>query len=214
MSGSGRIRSVSGTGPALTPKLAVLSRVESCLDGGMRSSVAKHKALQSVVNSFVASFTSLMNYSGNDYVMGHILTAARETGKARLDVDLLSGHIEPEEFRRNPIVSSVAYRCADFPKLVERSGSDPAFVATATMSIEFDIETEQPVRHAPHLRQSPFVCTVAVTDDRGRTYQAVRKDWWYPEGVHKVTSRFIPRPPGEPPARWRSRLLRFFKRFT
>lgn len=176
--------------------------------------MAKHKTLQSVVNSFADSFTSLMNYSGDDYVMGHILTAARETGKARLDVDLLSGQIEPEDFLRDPIVSSMAYRCADFPKLVERNGSDPAYVATANMTIELDIETEQPVPHARHLRQSPFVCTVALTDDRGRIYQAVRKDWWYPEEVHNVTSTFIPRPPSEDPAGLRSRLLRFLKRFT
>ena len=180
----------------------------------MRSSVAKHKTLQSVVNSFADSFTSLMNYSDNDYVMGHILTVARETGKPRLDVDLLSGHIEPEEFLRDPIVSSIAYRCADFPKLVERSESDPGFVANANMMIEFDLETEQPVPHARHLRQSPFVCTVTVTDDRGRTYQAVRKDWWYPEDIHKVTSKFLPAPPSEGPRglRLRLRFLQFFKR--
>ncbi len=139
--------------------------------------MAKHKTLQSVVNSFADSFTSLMNYSNNDYVMGHILTAARETGKTRLDVDVLTGQVVPEEFLRDPIVSSVGRHCADFPRLVERSGSDPNFVATAHMTIEFDTQTERPVPHAPHLKQSPFVWRVALTDDRGRTYEAVRKDW-------------------------------------
>ncbi len=116
--------------------------------------------------------------------MGHILAAARDTGKTRLDVDLLSGHTEPEEFLRDPIVESIAYRCADFSNLIKRSESDPGFVTTAHMRIEFDIATEQSVSHAPHLKQSPFVCTVSVTDDRGKTYEAVRKDWWYPEDIY------------------------------
>lgn len=166
----------------------------------------KHKTLQSVVNSFADSFTSTMNYSDHDYVMGHILTAALETGKTRLDVDLISGHVEPEELLRDPIVNSIAYRCADFPRLVERSGSDPTFVTTAHMSVEFDIAREQPVAQAPHSKTFPFVCRVSLTDDRGRTYQAVRRDRWYQENMHK------PRPHGAARSRLTSRVLRFLKR--
>jgi hypothetical protein len=157
--------------------------------------MAKHKTLQGVANSFADSFTSLMNYAGNDYVMGHILAASRETGSDTLEVDLISGHIEPEDLCREPIVQSIAYRCADLPNLIERSGSDPAFVTSARMTIAFDIATERPVAGAPHLQQSPFVCTVSVTDDRGKTYEAVRTDWWYPEEIQKVSSSFLPRDP-------------------
>ena len=170
----------------------------------------KHKTLQSVVNSFADSFTSPMNYSKEGYVMDLILTTARETGQTRLSVNLLSGDIEPEEFLREPIISSIAYRCADFPSMVERSGSDPNFVSTAHMTIEFDTQTDRPVSQAHHLKQSPFVCRVTLTDDRGRTYEGVRKDWWYPEDMHKVSSPFLPRPPGGP-SRWSS-LLQFLKR--
>ncbi len=58
--------------------------------------MASHKKLQSVSRSIADSFTSLMNYSGNDYVMGHLLKAARTTGMTRLDVDLLSGIASPK----------------------------------------------------------------------------------------------------------------------
>jgi hypothetical protein len=174
--------------------------------------VAKHKTLQSVVNSFADSFTSLMNYSHTDYVMGHILTAARETGKSRLDVDLLTGHIEPDEFLRESIVSSIAYPCAYFPELVQRSKSDPVFVASARMTIEFDITTEQPVPGARPLKESPFVCTVSVVDDRGKTYEAVRKDWWYPEEISKVRSKFLPQDPKDHQTRGLARILPFVRR--
>ena len=174
--------------------------------------MAKHKTLKSVVHSFADSFISTLNWWENDYVMGHILTAARETGEATLTVDLLSGHIEPEDFLREPIVSSIAHRCADLPKLVERSGSDPAFVAAARMTIEFDLNTERPVPHAPHLSASPFVCTVSLTDDRARTYEAVRKDWWYQEELQKVVNTQRPRSREERRRDWGSRLVRLLRR--
>ncbi|MGH2808239.1 MAG: hypothetical protein ACRDKT_13300, partial [Actinomycetota bacterium] len=134
------------------------------------------------------------------------------TSKSTLKVDLLTGHIEPEEFLRGPIVESVADYCVDFPGLVTRSGSDPSFVKAAQMTISFGISVEQPVLHAPHLNQSPFVCTVSITDDRGRIYQRVRRDWWYPEEIHRVKSRFLPTPPIQDRPRLASRLVRFFRR--
>ena len=176
--------------------------------------MAKYKTFQSVVNSVADSFTSLMNYSQGDYIMGHILTAARETGMRTLNVDLLSGHIEPKELLRDPIVKSIESYCADFPGLVERSGSDVSLVTSARMSIVFDIAVEQPVPKAPHLKESPFVCTVSLIDDRGKTYESVLKDWWYPEEVHKVSSEFVPNPPKEPQRGLVSRVVQFFRRFT
>lgn len=35
-----------------------------------------HKTLKSVVRGLAESFTSLMNYWGDDYVMGHVVYAA------------------------------------------------------------------------------------------------------------------------------------------
>ena len=53
--------------------------------------MASHKALKSVVRSLAESFTSLMNYAGDDYVMGHVVYAAWSSGSTGFQVDLLSG---------------------------------------------------------------------------------------------------------------------------
>jgi len=62
-----------------------------------------HKTLKSVVRSLVESFTSLMNYRGNDYVMGHVLYAAWATGATELCVDLLTGQASPSPLLDPPV---------------------------------------------------------------------------------------------------------------
>ena len=42
--------------------------------------MASHKTLKSVVRSMVDSFTSLMNYSGDDYVMEMLPKAVKKPG--------------------------------------------------------------------------------------------------------------------------------------
>lgn len=42
--------------------------------------MASHNKLDSVSRSVADSFTSLMNYRGDDHVMGHLLKAARSSG--------------------------------------------------------------------------------------------------------------------------------------
>ncbi len=53
--------------------------------------MASYKVLKSVTHNVGASFTSLMNYREEDYVMGHILRRALDVGIGRIDVNLLSG---------------------------------------------------------------------------------------------------------------------------
>ncbi len=127
--------------------------------------MASHKKLQSVSRSIADSFTSLMNYSANDYVMGHLLKAARTTGMSRLDVDLLSGIASPKALLLKPVAYSVDAYCQDLSSLVRRSGSDIAFVRSASLSVEF----------------SPYTCAVRIEDDRGKTYESDLKGCWYPE---------------------------------
>ena len=50
--------------------------------------MASHKTLKSVATSLAQSFTSLMNYSGDDYVTGHLVYAAWQTGGTECRVDL------------------------------------------------------------------------------------------------------------------------------
>jgi hypothetical protein len=143
--------------------------------------MASHKKLQSVTRSVADSFTSLMNYSANDYVMGHLLRAARTTGMSRLDVDLLSGIASPKGLLVKPVADSVDAYCQDLSSLVARSGSHMAFVRSARLSVEFDISISRPYSRAPHLDESPYTCTVRVEDDRGKIYESELKGWWYPE---------------------------------
>jgi len=76
-------------------------------------------------------FTSLMNYSDGDYVMGHLLSAARATGEETLSVDLLSGRAVPSALLVPPVSRSVDFYAKGFPDLVRRSGSTMEFVKKA-----------------------------------------------------------------------------------
>ena len=143
--------------------------------------MASHKKLQSVSRSIADSFTSLMNYSANDYVMGHLLKAARTSGMSRLDVDLLSGIASPNGLLVKPVARSVDAYCQDLSSLVRRSGSDMAFVRSASLSVEFDISISRPYSRAPQLSESPYTCVVRIEDDRGKIYESELKGWWYPE---------------------------------
>jgi hypothetical protein len=143
--------------------------------------MASHKKLQSVSRSVADSFTSLMNYSANDYVMGHLLKAARTTGISRLDVDLLSGIASPIGLLIKPVADTIDAYCQDFSSLVVRSGSDMAFVRSARLSVEFDISISRPHAAASHLDGAPYTCNVRVEDDRGKIYASELKGWWYPE---------------------------------
>jgi hypothetical protein len=140
----------------------------------------KHKVLQSVAQSVADSFASLMNYGDDDYVLGHLLNAARATGRNDLHVNLLTGEAEPVELLVAPVARSVKWYCSDFPGLVARSGSDLSFVQTAKLQVSFNTAISRPTKWL-HLMESPYACEVAVTDDRGRVYIGKNVGWWYPE---------------------------------
>ena len=139
-----------------------------------------------------------MNFWHDDYVMGHLLSAARYSGEKKLDVDLLSGVAGPKSLLVEPVALSVESYCRDFPDLVTRSGADPSFVTSASLQVEFDTSISYPVHRGSRLEKSPYVCTVRVTDDRGRLYESVLRGWWYPEKVAERNS-------------FRRRLRRLFK---
>ena len=145
------------------------------------SLVARRKVLKSVARSVADSFTSLMNWGGDDYVMGYILNAARQSGRTTLEIDLLSAQASPEELLTPPVRRAVETYSARFRSLVTASGSDPSFIAAARLKLQFDISVAEPVRHASHLHQSPYVCTTTIEDDRAKLYESVLTGWWFPE---------------------------------
>ncbi|MEO5824967.1 MAG: hypothetical protein ABIR59_03705 [Gemmatimonadales bacterium] len=120
-----------------------------------------------------------MNYHEDDYVMGYLLTEARRSGQSRLMVDILSGHAAPHVLMTTPVAASVRAYCDWFPDLVAAHGTDMRFIHAAAMEIVFDLAVHRAVR-GTSLVESPFACRVSITDDRGKSWDAEIRDWWYP----------------------------------
>ena len=59
--------------------------------------MARYKVLKSVAHNIGHSFTSLMNYADDDYVMSHILRFARNTGRDTLTLDFVRREAGPPE---------------------------------------------------------------------------------------------------------------------
>jgi hypothetical protein len=152
--------------------------------------VASHKTLKSVVASFAQSFTSLMNYGSDDYVLGHIVHTAWSTGATSLRVDLKSGATDGSALLVPEVRGSIARYVQWLPEMVRSSGSSMDFVSEAELTLSVDPATRRPVGQAGFF-ESPFCCAVRILDDRGRTYRHEIQGWWYPEKV-----------PPEPKVRW------------
>jgi hypothetical protein len=145
------------------------------------TSMARYKVLKSVAHNIGHSFTSLMNYAGDDYVMGHILRFARSTGHDTLTIDFVRREAGPPELLAPPICEVPARYTEWFWDLVQRHGSDRSLVQCATLTLRYDIATRRPHHSAPQLIESPFTCDVYITDVRGKDYLAHFDGWWYPE---------------------------------
>ena len=146
-----------------------------------------HKVLRSVVRSVADQFTSLTNYVGDDYVMGHLLNAVRETGQRTLTVNMLTGEAHPPELLTPEVARSVSWYSEGFPELVRRSGSAAEFVKSAEMRITFDTDVARARYVGDPLPESPYRCEVLLTDDRGKTFEASVSGWWYPEQPRRPT---------------------------
>ena len=142
--------------------------------------MASHKRLKGVVRSLAESFTSLMNYRDGDYIMGHVVLAAWSTGARELRVDLLTGATDSSELLTPTVMDSVRSYVSGLPDLVSRSNSDPRFISEAELSISVE-----PTIRRPHgdsgLYESPYTCTVRMTDDHGKVYSHRVDGWWFPE---------------------------------
>jgi hypothetical protein len=128
-----------------------------------------------------------MNYSGDDYIMGHIVRAAWATGAKDFRVDLFSGSVSESLLVTEVVALSIQRYVRCFPDLVSSSQSSISFIAAAEMIVLVDPTTRRP---APVLLQyaasrtyfeSPFTCTVRLEDDKGKVYSHTISDWWYPE---------------------------------
>jgi hypothetical protein len=151
--------------------------------------VARYKVLKGVAFTIGQAFTSLMNYSNDDYTMGHILRLARLTGRDTLTIDFVKGEAGPAELLVDPISNVPANYTKWFWKMVEQHGSDRSLVRYATLTLRYDLTRQRPVVNFPQVSESPFVCDVRITDTRGKDFLAHFDGWWYPERVE-----YKPRP--------------------
>lgn len=140
-----------------------------------------YKVLQGVANDIGHSFTSLMNYEEDDYVMGHILRFARSTGRNELIIDFVNRESRPPELLATPISQVPAYYTQLFWDLVQKCGSDKSLVQNATLTLRYDLGTRQPDQKGSRFISSPYTCDVRITDTRGKEYLAHFSGSWYPE---------------------------------
>jgi hypothetical protein len=147
--------------------------------------MARHKPLKSVAKSIAHSFTSALNYQDDDYVMGHLVEIAQRTGSSSFEFDVLAGQGGPADALPEAVRTSIEGYRRRFADLVKRSQSDPAFVTSARMRIDFDVAKTRPRGGAA---ESPYTCTVHIVDDRGKRYSAAVEGWWSPGPVRRRPS--------------------------
>lgn len=142
--------------------------------------MAKRRTLKAVAHNVAASFTSLMNYVGDDYVMGHLLTYARQAGGTEFFIDFVSGAASPV-FDQPPLQGVVPHYLKMFWDNVESQGSSRSFVKEARLSLSFDVKTRRPLAGDSKSEESPFVCRMSLIDDQGVDRSRSFNGWWYPE---------------------------------
>lgn len=136
----------------------------------------RFKVLKGVAHNIGHSFTSLMNYSGDDYSMGHILRLARETGLDTLTLDFLTSEGQPTALLRKPISGLPNWYTKMFWHMVTSSGSDRALVDSATLTLRYDLQRSAPDPQSEMI-QNPYTCDVFIRDCRGKTYTAHFEGW-------------------------------------
>lgn len=138
------------------------------------------KVLKGVAHNIGSSFTSLMNYAGDDYSMGHVLRFARESGVDTLTINLLSGQGHPDALLKEPISGIPDRYSKMFLRLVQSAGSDRELIQSATLKLTYDLQRNRP---SPILgeAQSPYTCDISIADTRGKEYAAHFNGWWFVE---------------------------------
>jgi hypothetical protein len=150
------------SGPeAMTHPLATMRQSPS------ESHMARVKVLKGVAHNVGSSFTSLMNYAGDDYSMGHILRFARESGTDTLTIDLLSGQGSPDSLLSVPISGLGDWYSKMFLRLVQSAGSDRELIQSATLKLTYDLLHKWP-SPIPDEPQSSYTCDVLIIEWSGR----------------------------------------------
>lgn len=136
------------------------------------------KTLKSVAHNIGHSMLSLMNYDGRDglYYFQKLFNVATETGKTKVEYDLIKETITPAEYD----VPSIRLR-SHFGWLktaAEAENSSVDFIKSARMTIEFDLSKTSESKRIKGLIYESYVCTVIIIDDKGKEHNAIVPEWW------------------------------------
>ena len=147
------------------------------------------KVLKGVAHNVGSSFTSLMNYSDDDYSMGHVLRFARQSGVNTLKLDLLNGRGSPATLLRKPVSALPEWYSQMFLRLVQSAGSDRKLIQSATLTLTYDLQRTRP-SPIPGEPQSPYICDISIIDTHGKDYAARFDGWWFVErmGLNRPAS--------------------------
>jgi hypothetical protein len=142
--------------------------------------MTRYKVLPSIAHNFGQAFVGASKEREDDHLLGHLLADARRTGEATLRLDILTGEATPGALVSSSLAPVLERHVRGFPALVAGGHSDKQHVRAARMELTFDLATERQVEGAPDKRESPFLCRVAIQDDRGKTWIAELRGWCVP----------------------------------
>ena len=143
--------------------------------------MARYKVLPSIAHNFGQAFVGRSKERADDHLLGRLLADARRTRAATLRLDILTGEATPAALVSRSLARVLDRHVRGFPDLVAGGHSDMEHIRGARMELTFDLATERPVEGAANQRESPFLCRVAIQDDRGKTWIAELGGWCAPE---------------------------------
>jgi hypothetical protein len=144
--------------------------------------MARYKVLPSIAHNFGQAFVGRSKERADDHLLGRLLTDARRTGIATLRLDILTGDTTPAALVSRSLARVLDRHVRGFPDLVSGGHSDMEHVRGARMELTFDLGAGRPVEGDAHQQEWPFLCRVAIDDDRGKTWIAELRGWCAPEG--------------------------------
>jgi hypothetical protein len=136
-----------------------------------------YKVLRSVAHNVAHSYLSLMNYRAGGYVVEHLHSTAHRAGEPRVEIDVKRGTIEPQPFRTPVLLESVADLQRWFGPLVHSQGAALDMVASARITIVFDLDQTFRSPTTGHELEL-YRCESMIVDDRGKHHVADVPEWW------------------------------------
>jgi hypothetical protein len=143
--------------------------------------MARYKVLHSIAHNFGQSFVGASRARADDHLLEHLLADCRRTQERTLWVDIFTGEAKPDVLVSRTLARALERYVREFPDLVAGAHTDMQVVKAARMELTFDLSTERPRADATNRLESPYVCTVEIDDDRGKTWTAELRGWCAPE---------------------------------